>query len=416
MATSPKPIRIFHRPSLAAEVLREASGEAIFSDGASGVILAAPRRTGKTKFLTADLQPEMERRGIVVVYADLWADVSVDPAVTIMAAIEDAYRRQLGAVSRAAMKANLAEFHLGGDKMPAGLAFDARQIGKVDDRSVASALKQLREAAGKPIALIIDEAQQALSTQAGTAAMTALKSARDQMNIDSVVLMIVMTGSDRDKLLRLVDGGGSAPFKGTSIRHFPELGDDYVDFVACQVEAAFPSFKPVDRAALSMVFKHIGCRPEIFMRILGEALPSLDRVYAPGERFEPVAMDLARAQRRKDEDQMSEMFLGLTPVEQAVLTRVLSRRNAKARPYDVDALAQYKSDLGVNVTTGQVQAAIESMRSATPPILWRSAYAVYAPDDSAMYDWYARLLTHGAWPPSEAGPSGPPVSRERMRG
>lgn len=300
--------------------------------------------------------------------------------------------------------------------MPAGLAFDARQIGKVDDRSVASALKQLREAAGKPIALIIDEAQQALSTQAGTAAMTALKSARDQMNIDSVVLMIVMTGSDRDKLLRLVDGGGSAPFKGTSIRHFPELGDDYVDFVACQVEAAFPSFKPVDRAALSMVFKHIGCRPEIFMRILGEALPSLDRVYAPGERFEPVAMDLARAQRRKDEDQMSEMFLGLTPVEQAVLTRVLSRRNAKARPYDVDALAQYKSDLGVNVTTGQVQAAIESMRSATPPILWRSAYAVYAPDDSAMYDWYARLLTHGAWPPSEAGPSGPPVSRERMRG
>ena len=60
--------------------------------------------------------------------------------------------------------------------------------------------------AGQSVALIIDEAQHALTSEAGEAGMTALKSARDQLNKPGKTrLMIVMSGSDRDKLLRLVN-------------------------------------------------------------------------------------------------------------------------------------------------------------------------------------------------------------------
>jgi len=44
------------------------------------------------------------------------------------------------------------------------------------------ALKALHAAATAPIALVIDEAQHALTSEAGENAMATLKSARDQLN------------------------------------------------------------------------------------------------------------------------------------------------------------------------------------------------------------------------------------------
>ncbi|MFT3719050.1 hypothetical protein [Pseudorhodoferax sp.] len=53
--------------------------------------------------------------------------------------------------------------------------------------------------------------------------MAALKSARDQMNQSGQVNpMLVMSGSGRDKLLRLVVSAG-APFYGSQIQALPPL-------------------------------------------------------------------------------------------------------------------------------------------------------------------------------------------------
>lgn len=85
----------------------------------------------------------------------------------------------------------------------------------MDGTTLVDALRALHAAAGKPVALIVDEAQHALTSVAGVAAMTALKSARDQLNQPGQVnLMLVMSGSDRDKLLRLVVSA-AAPFYGS---------------------------------------------------------------------------------------------------------------------------------------------------------------------------------------------------------
>lgn len=67
----------------------------------SGLVLAAPRRTGKSTFLRRDLQPELDRRGAVTVYVDLWADRTRDPALLIVTAVAKAMSALEGPAARA---------------------------------------------------------------------------------------------------------------------------------------------------------------------------------------------------------------------------------------------------------------------------------------------------------------------------
>jgi predicted AAA+ superfamily ATPase len=62
---------LYHPRSALAVVLADAlQGKTLFSDAPNGLFLAAPRRTGKSTFLQADLMPELGRRQIVGVYVD----------------------------------------------------------------------------------------------------------------------------------------------------------------------------------------------------------------------------------------------------------------------------------------------------------------------------------------------------------
>jgi len=71
---------LYHARTPLAQGLADAlQGKTPFSDAPNGLFLAAPRRTGKSTFLQADLMPELDRRQIVTVYVDLWADQNRDP-------------------------------------------------------------------------------------------------------------------------------------------------------------------------------------------------------------------------------------------------------------------------------------------------------------------------------------------------
>ncbi|HEX7638371.1 MAG TPA: hypothetical protein VF457_08250 [Burkholderiaceae bacterium] len=83
----------------------------------------------------------------------------------------------LGVVSRAARAANLDSATIAGT-----LKIDVGRIGRIDGVTLPDALRALHVAARAPVALIVDEAQHALTSEAGEATMSALKSARDQLN------------------------------------------------------------------------------------------------------------------------------------------------------------------------------------------------------------------------------------------
>lgn len=381
----------FSRTALAARLADDLLGATLFGDLQNGLFLAAPRRTGKTTFLQHDFRPELEKRGVTVVYLDLWADQRRDPGVLIAEAVGRALEPHLGFVARAAKSAGLENVSLGG-----WLSIDTSKIGALDGATLPDALRALHHAARTPVALIIDEAQHALTSETGTIAMAALKSARDQLNSPGKVnLMLVMSGSDRDKLLRLVNTNG-APFYGSKVQRMPELGEDFIAHLIHLIEAQRPDLIPVDQTLLFEAFQRFGSRPQFFMDVLGQALSPLS---GNSGRFEPIVAQAAWQRQQEDEAQMESSFLGLKPLEQAVLWRLLEK-GQHFRPYDGESLRFYQQKTGKKVTAQQAQNAVESLRQRTPAVVWKSAWGEYAVDDAAMSRWHKDRVSAGTWPPS----------------
>ena len=383
---------LYPRTALADEMAAALLGKLVFGDAHNGLFLAAPRRTGKSTFLQNDLRATLERQGVVVVYVDLWADQRRDPGELVAEAIGRALQAHLGSVAKAAKAAGLESMNIAG-----WLKIDTSKIGQLDGATLPDALRALRETAKAPVALIIDEAQHSLTSEAGETVMASLKSARDQLNRPGEVnLMLVMSGSDRDKLLRLVNSN-AAPFYGSQIQQMPELGQDFIDHIAALIEAQRPDLKPVDATALYDAFRSFGCRPQFFMEALGRVLSPLSGLTS---RFEPAVLEAARQRQVDDQAQMDSDFLGLKPLEQAVLWRLLEQ-GQRFRPYDGEALNFYREKSAVPVSAQKAQNALEALRQRTPALVWKSARGEYAVDDAAMYRWFEQRVTANSWPPSD---------------
>ena len=379
----------FPRTSLAADLANALQGKTAFSDAPNGLFLAAPRRTGKSTFLQSDLSPELSRRQVVVVYVDLWADQKRDPGSLIAEAVGRALIKQLGVVAKTAKAAGLESISVGGIKI------DTSKIGRVDGTTLADALRALVEATKNPVALIIDEAQHALTSEAGETAMAALKSARDQLNRPGLVkLMLVMSGSDRDKLLRLVNTN-AAPFYGSQIQRMPELGPDFIAHIAQLIAQQRSDLAEVNTAKLHDAFVLYGQRPQFFMEALGQVLSPLA---THSGRFEDAMLAKAAQQQQNDEAQMESDYTALKPLEQAVLWRMLVQ-GTRFRPYDADALQFYIEKTGEKISVAKAQKALESLRSHQPSLIWKSARSEYAVEDAAMLRWFAQRVTAGTWPP-----------------
>ena len=122
-------MRHFPRSKLARDTADAMQGKSLFGDAPNGLFLAAPRRTGKSTFLQRDLAPELERRGIAVVYLDLWADQTRDPGSLIAEAIGKVINTELGWVARAAKSTHLESISVGG-----ALRMDTSKIGQHQQR------------------------------------------------------------------------------------------------------------------------------------------------------------------------------------------------------------------------------------------------------------------------------------------
>jgi hypothetical protein len=380
----------FPRTALAEQLVVALQGKDPFGDAQNGLFLTAPRRTGKSTFLQTDLKPALERAGVRVVYVDLWSAPRRNPGILVSSAIGQALQSFQGVLTKLAKSQGISKLRVGGI-----LELDPRSVGQLDGATLPAALDALQVAAAAPIALIVDEAQHALTSEMGEATMTALKSARDQMNSPGKVrLMLIMSGSDRDKLLRLVHTA-AAPFYGSQIKPMPVLGFDFIEFVAEAIEKHHAALRPVNRATLLEAFQHFGARPQFFLEALGQVLSPFS---GTSQRPEVAVLAAARDRESLDQKQMESDYLGLRPLEQAVLWRLLVM-GAKFRPYDAAALKFYSSATGQRIGIAKAQKALESLRARQPPVAWKSAHGEYAVEDAAMHRWFEQRSAAKLWPP-----------------
>lgn len=380
----------FPRIRLAREMIAALSGRTSLGDGPNGMFLAAPRRTGKTMFLKHDLMPQLTADGVIPIYVDLWEHRSEDPGVLIAAVIGRAARAHRSLLQKARDAVQTKKVNFG----PVELEFDETKIGKVDGVSIADALIRLNTATEKPICLIVDEAQHALTSEGGINTMAALKSARDQMNRPGEVrLMLVMSGSDRDKLLRLVNSN-AAPFYGSNITRMPTLDRDYTDALAREINTLHEKARPVDCDALWKAFGLYGARPQFLSNCV---LAALDAT-SPSRPFNQVVLEIASTDADANNEDMQAVYLGLTDVQRAIVSRMLTA-GGSFRPFDAKSMKYYAETIGREISVATAQSALDALRNREDPIVWRSARGEYSIEDPNMVRWFTACRDEGKWPP-----------------
>lgn len=370
---------LFHRPELAQKLARQVLKVGPGSAASSGVFLAAPRRTGKSTFVREDLRPAFEAEAALVVYADLWANPTADPGNVIVNAIRSALTSTDGVLLRLAKAAGLSKVSVG-----SAMNFDLDRVGLGHDVALTEALVALSDETKKMIVLVIDEAQHAITTDAGVAALFALKAARDELNSSlHHGLRVVCTGSNRDKLAMLRNSKDQA-FYAAPMVNFPTLGPDFIAWFCQKVDLPFE----LDPEKVWPLFVEAGYRPEL----LGSAADlfrfdfAVDTATAP-EKFAAAVSRLAEemnAVQRK-------VIHSLTPIQLAVL-RVMAAANNDYAPFEGATMDKYRNAMRLaGLEPEDVKADVPGVQQALialqeKKLVWRAARGVYAIEEQSVID------------------------------
>lgn len=366
----------FHRPALAQGYCDSLEGTDI-ADSRSGLFLAAPRRTGKSTFLREDLLPAMQNRGWTTVYVDLWSDKSKDPAVLITNAIQAKIGTFAGAIKRLAKSAGIEKVNIYGTlslnldalDLPAGL-------------TLTDALQALVQASGTSVALVVDEAQHALSTQAGIDAMFALKAARDHLNqgVDQQQLFLVLTGSNRDKLAHLVLKRNQ-PFFGSRITRFPLLDKAFTDALTTYINPLLAPDNQFDPNDMLQAFRLVGHRPEMLRHIIADIALNAD-----AQPLSEQLKDGAEAIKQHAWATLESEIGDLPDIQRAVLETLIDQEKNYA-PFSETSMKAYARRLDQEkVSSASVQNALDALREKG--LVWRAAYGDYALEDQSLATWY----------------------------
>ena len=347
------------------------------SASSSGLFLAAPRRTGKSTFLREDLRPQLEAKGALVLYADLWENRKADPGAVIVAAVRAELTKHEGVVARLARASGMDKVNIG------GMSFALDRIGLKDGISLSSAFVALSDEIEKTIVIVIDEAQHAITTDNGFDALFALKAARDELNSSRHHgLRVVATGSNQDKLAMLRNSKDQA-FFGAPLVKFPALGKDYVQWFCEQVQ--LPASLSVD--VVYELFERASFRPEM----LGAAADALRY------DFELVPEDVAARFTLAVEEQIEASNVeqlgvvhSLTPLQSSVL-RVMASKGKHFAPFESDTIALYQKNLDAIAPGSSIRADVPNVQQALTALqekalVWRASRGVYALEDPCLRD------------------------------
>lgn len=345
----------------------------------SGLFLSAPRRTGKTTFIKADLLPLLREAGALVIYADLWQQRSINPAQVIIGAIQDAILQESGVVLKAATSVGLKKVRIGGFEM------DLDAVGSKDGDSLAKTLEKLQAASDKPIVMVVDEAQHAQSTEEGRDTMFALKAARDALILgEGKGFRFIATGSNSDRLRTLVSSKDQA-FFGAKEEHLPELDDEYLQWVLDGSRFKDKLSLPVIRRAFEM----FGRRPEYLQSLLSD----LENTSGLDERvIDSSFVERAAASMERTLQTFLASLQSMDALDTAVLRR-MARLGEAFTPFDEQALRDYQAIMqsanptakAARPTKSGVQTALERLRKET--LVWNAGRGLWYIEDSQHIAW-----------------------------
>ncbi len=378
--------KIFHRTALAEQMARQLLHPGVLDEGLrSGLFISGVRRTGKTTFLRADLVPALEAAGALVIYVDLWSNTQANPAALVHAAIRKAlaeWQSPVGALAERLRKLRQADIAVAGFKF----GFKVETVGTDGGPTLAEAFTQVVDQARTDVVLIVDEVQQAITSEEGNQLLLALKATRDAINPRPGTpghFLFIGTGSHRALVSELTARRNQA-FAGAISIPYPVLDADYVAHLLERLKAEGMTVQPSLDVA-TQAFRTLGARPEELLRALRE-LRSLLPPQADPDAYLPVIAGTLRS-TAADVELMKVEQLGALAT--AVFERI-ARSGADARGlFAADALAEYRQVIGREVRADEVQVVLNELMHAN--VVMRRGHGLYGLTDPFVQEiWTER--------------------------
>ncbi len=174
------------------------------------------------------------------------------------------------------------------------------------------------------------------------------------------------------------------PFYGCRITRFPLLDRRFSDSFTNFVNAKLAANNQFAAGDVFEAFKLVGHRPEMLRNIIADL--------ALEGNAETLASQLkagAAAFRERIWGAMESEFAALSPIQRAVLERILQQGYDYA-PFSEVSLKAYAALAEEDVTVADVQGALNALRQKN--LIWQAAYGDYALEDESMALWYKNRL------------------------
>jgi uncharacterized protein len=333
-----------HRPELAQNYL-----QSLKAQPGRPLALFAPRRVGKTFFLAEDLAPAARSAGFLPVYADIWLNRAA-PLAAINHALEEALddatvpASSVGKTARTPVKKVAAlgtELEFGDE--PRRRALPAEPALRLD-----ALVARLAASAGKPVLLMLDEAQALAESSQGASVMASLRAVLQKRKRD---VAAVLTGSSQDALAAMLAASGGPMYQFAQLLNFPVLGDEYLELLARHfVRVHKGKHLPLD--ALRQVFSDIGYKPALMKDIVKD-------MSAEGSTDVTAAFNRMIA----DDRQVAGWRALLAPLD-ALDHRILALLAEGRRPLAKDTLQALAPARGPPPTLAKARAALDRLRRA----------------------------------------------------
>ena len=377
------------RPALAARMANQLLRPSALDIGLrSGLFLSGLRRTGKTTFLQNDLIPALEALGAIVIYADLWKDVSVGPDKLVREEILKTLaelERPRSALLKRLRKLKNVDIGVMGLKF----SFNLADIGRPEGSTIADALREVVDLARTDVVLIVDEVQHAITTEDGRELLLGLKAARDAVNPRPGTLgyfIFVGTGSHRAMVSELSARNNQA-FSGATSIPYPVLGRDYTEHLLNRLRRE--GYGPLpDVAVAAEAFDILGNRPEELIRAL--RLLCLDMPDGNPDELLPV---IARTLCATAADIELRKITELGNLAEAIFARIASADGDARGIFSGDAISAYSTALGRNVRIEEIQPVVHELLAAN--VIMRRGHGAYTVTDPFVR---ACWLERGSFP------------------